>query len=144
MAMLGYDYRIAVGSSVALASLQNVEDLLLPYTAPRRIVPRSQPVNAFPQRVLLGSGRERGDGAISHSWEFTALPVAAVNYLMTYLFSGGTVVSTAVTIYTRLHDRQTYARYNAWAALPVPGQDMEYLRQGVMRLTLRFNNLEAL
>ena len=93
MAQLGYEYAIATGSSVALAALINIEDLIYPYTAPRRIVPRSQPVNAFPQRVLLGSGRERGDGMISHAWEFTALPVAAVTYLDSYLFSGGTVVS---------------------------------------------------
>ena len=144
MAMLGYDYRIAVGSSVALASLQNVEDLLLPYTTPRRIVPRSQIPDLFPVRTTLGSGRTRGDGAATGSWEFTALPVAAVDYLMTYLWAGGTVVSTAVTIYTRRHDLGTYARYNAWAVLPVPGQDLEYLRQGVLRLTIRFNNLAAL
>lgn len=144
MAQLGYLYAIATGSSVALASLINVEDLLWPHTKPRRIVPRSQPVNAFPVRTTLGSGRVRGDGAINHAWEFTAIPVAAVDYLMTYLFSSGTVVSTACTIYTRRHDLDDYARYNAWAVLPVPGQDMEYLRQNVLRLTIRFTDLTAL
>lgn len=144
MAQLGYSYSIAVGSSVALGSLINVEDLLYPYTKPRRIVPRSQPVSAFPVRTTLGSGRVRGDGAISHVWEFSAIPVAAVDYLMTLLWSGGTVVSTACTIYTRRHDLADYARYNAYAVLPVPGQDLEYLRQNVLRLTIRFTDLVAL
>jgi hypothetical protein len=138
-----YDYRIAVGSSVALASLSNIEDVLYPYTAPLRIAPRSQPVNLYPVRTTLGSGRERGDGMIAHVWEFTALRQSAVQYLLhTLLFSSG--VSTAVTIYTRLHSTGTYARYNAYAILPVPGQDLEYIRQGVYRVNLRFNDLVAL
>ena len=143
MAQLGYDYRIAVGSSVALGSLVNVEDLLFPYTKPLRLAPRSQPVNLYPIRTQLGSGRERGDGTIAHIWEFSAIKLAAINYLLhTYLFASS--VSTAVTIYTRLHSANSYARYNAYAVLPVPGQDLEYIRQGVFRLTLRFNDLVAL
>ena len=125
-----YSYSIAVGSSVALASLSNIEDVLLPYTRPLRIAPRSQPVNAYPVRTVLGSGRERGDGLVTHAWEFDALPAQAVNYLLyVYLFSGG-AVSTAVTLYTRRHDANAYARYNAYAVLPVPGQDLEHLRGG--------------
>lgn len=144
MAQLGYDYRIAVGSSVALASLSNIEDVLWPYTRPLRIAPRSQPVNAFPVRTTLGSGRVRGDGTITHQWEFTAIKQAALGYLLnTLLFSGG-AVSTAVTIYTRDHAAAAYVRYNAYAVLPVPGQDITYLRGGVFSLTLRFNDLVAL
>lgn len=144
MAQLGYQYSIAIGSNVALASLINVEDLLYGTTAPRRTAPRSQPVNAFPVRTVLGSGKERGDGLITHAWEFTALPAAAVNYLMTYLWANGTVVSTAVTIYTRQHELDQYVRANAYAVLPVPGQDIEYLRQGVFRMVIRFNDLVTL
>lgn len=143
MAQLGYDYRIAVGSSVALGSLVNVEDLLFPYTKPLRIAPRSQPVNLYPVRTQLGSGRERGDGTVPHAWEWTGIKQAAVQYLLhTYLFASS--VSTAVTIYTRLHSTGAYARYNAYAVLPVPGQGIEYIRQGVYRMTLRFNDLVAL
>ena len=139
-----YSYSIAVGSSVALASLSNIEDVLLPYTRPLRIAPRSQPVNAYPIRTVLGSGRERGDGLVTHAWEFDALPAQAVNYLLyVYLFSGG-AVSTAVTLYTRRHDANAYARYNAYAVLPVPGQDLEHLRGSKIRLTLRFNDMVAL
>lgn len=144
MAQLGYQYSIAVGSSVALASLVNVEDLIWPYTKPRRIVPRSQMPNLYPVRTTLGSGRTRGDGSAQATWEFTAIPVAAVDYLMTYLWSSGTVVSTAVTIYTRQHELDQYTRFNAYAILPVPGQDVEYLRQGVLRMVIRFNDLVAL
>ena len=92
---------------------------------------------------MLGSGRVRGDGAIDHAWEFSGLRQTAVQYLLhTLLFSSG--VSTAVTIYTRLHSTGTYARYNAYAVLPAPGQDLEYLRAGVYRVTLRFSDLVAL
>jgi hypothetical protein len=138
-----YDYRIAVGSSVALASLTNVETLLWPYTKPLAIAPRSQPVDLYPVRTTLGSGRVRGDGTINHTWEFTGIKQAAVQYLLhTLLFSSG--VSTAVTIYTRLHSTGAYARYNCYAILPVPGQDLEYVRQGVYRMALRFSDLVAL
>jgi hypothetical protein len=139
-----YDYRIAVGSSVALASLVNVETLIWPYTKPRTIAPRSQIPDLYSIRTTLGSGRVRGDGSAQAAWEFTAIPVAAVDYLMTYLWSGGTAISTAVTIYTRQHELDQYTRFNAYAVLPVPGQDIEYIRQGVLRMVIRFNDLVAL
>jgi hypothetical protein len=142
--MAFYDYRIAVGSSVALASLVNVETLIWPYTKPRTIAPRSQIPDLYPIRTTLGSGRVRGDGSAQAAWEFTAIPVAAVDYLMTYLWSGGTAISTAVTIYTRQHELDQYTRFNAYAVLPVPGQDVEYIRQGVLRMVIRFNDLVAL
>ena len=139
-----YSYSIAVGSSVALASLSNVEDLIYPYTKPRRIAPRSQMPDMYPVRTTLGSGRVRGDGSAQAAWEFSGIPKAAVDYFMTYLWSGGTVVSTAVTIYTRQHELDQYVRANAYAVLPVPGQDIEYLRQGVFRMVIRFNDLVTL
>lgn len=139
-----YSYSIAVGSSVALASLSNIEDVLYPYTKPRRIAPRSMIPDMYPVRTTLGSGRVRGDGSVQAAWEFTGIPKAAVDYLMTYLWSSGTVVSTAVTIYTRQHELDQYVRANAYAVLPVPGQDIEYLRQGVFRMVIRFNDLVAL
>lgn len=142
--MANYDYRIAVGSSVALGSLVNVETLLWPYTKPRMIAPRSQMPDMFPVRTTLGSGRVRGDGSVQAAWEFSALPKAAVDYLMMYLWSSGTAVSTAVTIYTRQHELDQYTRFNAYAVLPVPGQDLEYLRQGVLRMVVRFSDLVAL
>lgn len=143
MAQLPYSYSIAVGSSVALGSLINMEDLIYPYTKPRRITVRSQVVNLYPVRTVTGSGRERGDGTINHAWEFTGINQTAVNYLYSYLWTGS-VVSTAVTIYTRLHQSATYARYNAYAVRPLPTQDVEYLRAGVFRMVIRFSNLEAL
>ncbi len=139
-----YSYSIAVGSSVALASLSNIEDLIWPYTKPRRIAPRSLIPDMYPVRTALGSGRVRGDGSVQAAWEFSALPKAAVDYLMTYLWSSGTAVSTAVTLYTRQHELDQYTRFNAYAVLPVPGQDIEYLRQGVLRMVIRFNDLVAL
>lgn len=146
MAQLPYSYSIAVGSSVALGSLANIEDLLWNYTKPRRLTAKTAPVNRYPVRTMLGSGRERGDGQINHAWLFEAIPQTAVTYLYSY-FSWSSAVSTAVTIYTRLHPFGTYARYNAYAVLPVPGQDIEMIGGGafdVYRLNIRFTNLEAL
>ena len=81
---------------------------------------------------------------VTHAWEFDALPAQAVNYLLyVYLFSGG-AVSTAVTLYTRRHELDQYTRFNAYAVLPVPGQDLEHLRGGKIRLTLRFNDMVVL
>lgn len=138
------EYRIAVGHNVPLVNMPLIEDILWPYTKPRRIAPRSQPPDLFPIRTTLGSGRVRGDGAAQAAFEFTAIPVAAVNYLLhTYLFPGG-LVSAAVTVLVRLHDANTHSRFNAYAILPVPGQDMAYIRQNVMNMILRFNDLVAL
>lgn len=144
MAQLPYSYAIATGSSVALASLINVEDLIYPYTAPRRITVRSQMPDMFPVRTTLGSGRIRGDGVINHAWEFTGLNQEAVDYLHTYLWSAGTVVSTACTIYTRRHELDEYGRFNCYAILPQPGQDIEHIRAGVFRMVIRFSDLVAL
>jgi len=56
-----------------------------------------------------------------------------------------TVVSTAVSIYTRRHVDGDYARYNAYMVLPSrKAQDLTYLGQGWLNVRIRFNKLEAL
>jgi len=139
-----YDYRIAAGHNVALAALVNVETLPGFAGAGVRIPPASQPVNPYPNRVVALSGREYGDGVITHVWEFSTLPIAALEYLITTYLSGGTLASAPVTIYTRRHDRGVYARYNAYLTYPVPGEDYRYTRRHVLDLRLRFNGLELL
>ena len=143
MPQLGYEYAIGIGHGLALNALANIEDLLYPFTKPRRLTVRTQMLNAFPVRTVLGSGRERGDGAINHAFEFTAINQDAVAAWYAYLWSGS-VVSTAVTIYTRLFEAGSYGRYSAYAVRPLPGQDVEHIRGGIYRLTTRFNDLAAL
>lgn len=141
-----YDYRWATGHGVALGSLVNVEDDLLPYTRGVRIAPKTQPVDPFPVRVKTLDGLVHGDGAINHAWTFAALPIAALDYIIdTYLVTTGSqVVSKAITIYTRRHDRLTYTRYNAYLVLPQPDADYTYNKKLVFNLRLTFSNLVAL
>lgn len=142
--MARYEYAWAVGWNVPLNALTNVEDYLYPYTAPRLIAPISQPPDLFPVRIRLGSGRERGDGIPQHDWTFPALPTSGVEQIINDIFSGGTVVSRALTINTPRHDLNTYARCNVYAALPKSRDDMEHIRPGLMRLTIRFTYLDVL
>lgn len=139
-----YDYRWANGFNIALINLSNVEDDLYPYTKPRRIAPRSQPVDPFPVETRLMNQRVRGDGEISHAWEIV-LPAKAYHYILTEKFSGGTVKSVEQTIYTRRHDLETYARYNCYLVQPsrVKGT-LEYLRRNLLRAVFEMTGLEAL
>lgn len=139
-----YDYRWANGHDVALANLSNVEDYLYPYTKPRRIPPRSQPVDPFPVETELMDQSVRGDGAISHLW-LIVLPVAAYHFILTDKFSNGTVKSVSQTIYTRRHDLETYARYNCYLVQPsVKKGTLEYVRRGIVRVTFEMTGLEAI
>ena len=141
-----YDYRWALGSNVALSSLTNVETDLLPYTHGITVAPTSQPVNPFPVRNVALSGVMRGEGTITHQWVFSVLPIAALDYILdTYLTVGGAlVVSRAMTIYTRRHDRLTYNRYNCNLTLPAGGVDYQFKRGYVLNLTLTFTRLQIL
>lgn len=144
------DYRWAAGNNVALANLKNIENELRPRNyrtvgdAPKNVGIRSQPVDAFPVRTRLMNGQERGDGRIDHALDMVLMTYAVRYVLDTYL-SSGTVVSAPMTLYTRRHELDSYARYNANLTLPsVENGDLEYLRQGVFRVRWRFTNLEAL
>lgn len=123
-----YDYRIALGSNVALGSLSNIESILAPYADGRILAPAVQPVNPFPVRTVLMNGRTRGDGRIDLVWSWNVMPILAFKYIQDTFFSSGTVVSAAVTIYTRRHDRNTYQRYNAYATLPTGTYDRNTMR----------------
>lgn len=137
------DYRIASGAAVALVSLQNIETAIYPFTRPRRLPPRTSPVNLYPVRKVTISGREYGDGNVSHIWEWDVLPLTALNFIQT-TYVGASAVSAAVTIYTRLHDAQTYVRYSAFIVRPVPGVDYTIRQTRAIGLQLRFTSLIAL
>lgn len=144
-----YSYAWAAGSGVALVSLRNVETDIgarnrrSATDAIRRVAIQSQPVNAFPLRTPMDDGSERGDGLIQHQWTMVLCKFGVKYVLDTYL-SSGAAVSAAMTIYTRRHELDSYVRYNAYLILPNPGQDIEYIRHGVFRVTWRFTNLVAL
>lgn len=139
-----YLYAWANGHNVVLASLANVEDYLWPYTRPRRIAPRSQPLDLFPVETQLMSGRVRGDGFLDHDWEMT-LPTDAYAFILNDKFSGGSVKSVEQTVYTRRHDLNTYARANCYLVQPSQKNGtLEYLRQNVVRATFRLANVELL
>lgn len=142
-------YAWAAGHGVALNALKNIENELLTYnrqTAGGAIFPvgiRSQPVDMFPVRTRLMNGTERGDGLVDHVLEMTIADMAVDYVLDTYL-SSGTAVSAAMTFYLRRHELRTFARFNGYLVLPQPRQDMQYIRQGVMRVAWRLTNLVAL
>lgn len=145
-----YDYRIAAGHGVALASLNNIETHIGQQnrkTADGKLfaVGISSPVlDTFPVRTPLLSGRERGDGNINHEWNLQLVTYGARYLLFTYL-TNMTVVSSAVTIYTRRHINGDYARYNAYLILPSrEAGDITRIGRDTFTIRLRFTKLEAL
>ena len=137
------NYRWAATHNVALGSLSYVENDLKAFMFPRIGAPKSQPVDPFPIRTMVQAGYELGDGRIDHRWQMV-LSTGAIENVIEVKFSLTSVVSTACTIYTRRHDRNDFARYNAYIILPKPGQDIVYLRKDVFRVTFRFTGLVAL
>lgn len=141
--MARFQYSIATGSSVALASLQNIEDYFAPYIQPKPLGIASSPVNRFPIRELTASGVEVGYGSISHSWRVSLLPDEAFTQFITD-FCNTDGSGNAVTIYTRRHDLGSYGRYNANLAYPAVNEDYIYRSGYMVEITIRFTNLVAL
>lgn len=142
MTTLVSEYAIALGSSVALSGLLNVQVLFgRAVWTPNR----NKPVDPYPTRIQTLGGRVVGEGRINHEWLFAALPITKLKIIEDTYHTNGTVVSAQVTIYTRLHNRAAYQRYNAWSILPQPGEDYEIGAHGYIRnLRWRFTNLVAL
>lgn len=133
-----YDYRLASGWNVALASMTNIETLLLAVVPLRRLPPVSL-LDRYPQRATLLSGRTFGDGPARLEWRWDVLPMAALRRIQdTYL--SGSVVSAQVTVYTRDPDAgaTSYVRANAYLTRPQPGTDYDMLQNRALDLTLRF------
>ena len=144
--MADYSYAIATGHNVSLGSLTNFEDIPELAFGGRNLPPRSQPVDTFPVRTLLMNGRVRGDGMINQVLTWDVLPVLGLKALIDdYLTTGGAVVvSKPCTLYTRLHDLDTYKRYNAYIVYPQPNEDYNYDRTYVFNLNLQFTDLQVL
>lgn len=133
-----YDYRLASGWNVALASMTNIETLLLAVVPLRRLPPASV-LDRYPQRATVLSGRTFGDGPARLEWRWDVLPMAALRRIQdTYL--SGSVVSAQVTVYTRDPDAgaTSYVRANAYLTRPQPGTDYTMRQNRALDLTLRF------
>lgn len=148
--MANPDYRWAAGLAVALGSLKNVATELYPYnyqdvTTDRALVGViSPPLDAYPVRYVKGSGREGGGGILNTEWNLT-ITARAYKYVLDTYLSSGSAIDAAMTIYTRLHAIDSYARYSAYMVLPSAAEgDLEYVRQNVLRVRFRFRNLVAL
>ncbi|MBK8035293.1 MAG: hypothetical protein IPK17_38475 [Chloroflexi bacterium] len=143
---MAYLYAWASDWDVPLIDLDNVAVDLKPHTLGRLIAPISEPVDTFPVRGRLGSGRVRGDGQIDHQWVFPVLPLAALHHIIDSKLTTSSVIVTSkqVTIYTPQHELEQYARFNTWLTLPKPGTDYRIRRGFAMDLVLRFTNLRLL
>lgn len=135
-------YALEAGHDVADASLRTLQTIL---DTPLPVDVTSQPLNLYPVREVTLDQRTIGYGTLSTVWTVKALPAALFHTFMQDLFSTESDLDVAVTIRTRKHDlgATTFARYNAYLARPVPGEDYTYERGAVRGLTLRFQITEA-
>lgn len=138
-----YNFCLALGHNVPLATLtanHNIEDI--PQIGRP---PRTQPVRRYPNRRKTLSGRIKGDGIVTHVWEFDIIPMSAIRYLMTTYFSNGALLDRAVTILTSVDDLNTnYQRYNCYMEQPDPVEQYERDSRYALNLKLTFHSLEAI
>lgn len=138
-----YNYAFAPGWNVADGSLINPENRSEFYLLGRNVPPTSDPPDTMPITRIVLSGREYGDGRIDVAWVWPVLPRAALAYIIT-TFSLSSSRSALATIRTRLHEDDTYARYNAYIVRPKPNVDYTYLQGKYLNVRVRFNGLVAL
>lgn len=148
MSYSAYSYAIALGFDVALVSLVNVQALLWPHNrvtsadAPANVSIVSASVDPFPVRIQTLDTQESGDGILYLTWNMT-LNTLGIKFWMDTFFASETVLSTAVTIYTRRTELNSYSRYNAYMIMPsITGGDLAYTHtRGRFLLKQRFNDL---
>lgn len=140
-------YAFALGSDVALASLNNFENTISPHNTDafgsrHPVVISSPPLDLFPVRINTLDAQEYGDGIVSHEWNL-ALYVGGYQYWLTTYFASAASIAVAMTIYDR-NQFGVYGRYNAYAIQPsqsagdisrIPG------RRGFYQIRQRFNDL---
>jgi hypothetical protein len=137
-------YAWATGHDVADGSLVSIVADLTPYNDNVDVVLRSQPVNRFPVRVQTMDGSISGGGFLEHTLTAVVLMRAAMDYIQDTYLSNGTVASAAVTVRLRLHDRDTWQRYNAYLEIYNPDDDGTYELGEFKNVQLRFHNLQEL
>lgn len=137
-------YAWAAGHGIADGSLVSIVTDLASYNNDIDVVIRSQPVNRFPVRKPLASGRIRGDGFLNQTLTVAVLTRDAMGYIQDTYLSGGTVASAAVTVRLRLHDLDDWKRYNAYLEVYNPDDDGNYELGEFNGVQLRFHRLVAL
>lgn len=146
-----YQFAYALGYGVALASLRNVETTVgaqnrMVASGPVNPIGISSPIlDPFPVRDRRLDGPWRGDGLIDHEWTMI-LAAYGVAWWINNVFSGGTVVSVPMTIYTLRAELNVYARYSCDATLPSPKADDLARVEGrnLFRVRTAFTDLVAL
>lgn len=141
-------YAFYPGHSIALATLTEIASISYFKSQGVILLPNTQPVNLYPLRTRVESGRERMDeGAGDHPWRFTGLPYTALDYVIDTFFSSVDGFSPPVTIQTRRHDRGDWKRFNCYLSYPQPDRDYRAdntLKDWVVDVTLWFYDLEVL
>lgn len=142
-------YALALGTNIALVSLNNVENHFGAHNslvAGGRKFPvgiQSTLIDPFPVRVQDQSGGESGDGFLLQDWLLT-LTVYGYKFLVDTYFASETVTQVALTVYTKRHMLDDFRRYNALGILPsaangdiVPPRDSTFNKVARVRLRLR-------
>lgn len=156
--MTNYLYAIEAGTDVPLVNLVNVQGLIYPHNrvtsrdALKAVPIVSNSPDLAPIRIQTLDAQESRDGITYHSWDLI-LATGGITFWLNYLFSGAVSsitgdINTAVTIYTRFHELDTYKRYNCYAIYPTKqsdansGGDLRYShKRGLFYLHQRFNDL---
>lgn len=138
-------YSLASGWNAADGSLTLISELLRAYTVPymgTTIEPKSGLVDTFPIRSQTLDGASRGDGMISNTLSFAAIPVQAYQYLLATYFSSGTVVSVKMTaVLAQYGVSAVWQKWNCWMNLPQPFQQYTYDSQYMIGLTIQLTDL---
>ena len=138
-------YSLAAGWNAADGSLTLISEILRAYTVPYMgvtIEPKSGLVDTFPIRSQTLDGSQRGDGQISNTLSFAAIPVQAYQYLLSTYFSGGTVVSVKMTFGLAQYGvSSVWQKWNGWFNLPQPFQQGVYDSQYIIGLNILLTDL---
>lgn len=140
-------YAIAAGHGIALATLTEIASISYFKSQGVILLPNTRPVDLYPIRSRVESGRERMDGSPDHPWRFTGLPYTALDYMIDTFFASPDGFSAACTIQTRRHDRIDWKRYNCYLSYPQPDRDYRSdnaLSEWVVDVTFWFYDLEQL
>lgn len=102
------------------------------------LVLASQPLDRYPVRDTMNSGRETGDGTPDHAIIVRRATRELSAHIENTYLSSGTVVSTQMTVRLFLHDLNTWRDYNCWFKLYSPSQDGNHELKEFIELQLRF------
>lgn len=143
-------YAWALGSNIALVSLNNIEAEVQAHSANHALWQTatnfvfSPPLNLFPNRGSTMDGRAFSQGRLKHYIEMT-IPQEAYQYQLTTYLSGGTVIDVPITIYLKKKGYTSpWVRYNANLVYPEndgESGDFTYLTNGVVFVRYQLTNL---